>query len=519
MPRLFRVRPRRAVSEPHRDPAALCYTAVYMERILIHTLPEHIGAAVHIAGSVASLRDHGKMLFIDLRDRTASVQCFIPASHPSFADAGNLSPESAVAMTGTVKERPEKNRTEGVNGGIEFVVETVTVLSRAAELPFDLHGDFNLDTTFDRRPITLRRPADRALFRVQARIVGAFREYLTGLDFTEFQAPAIVGGDAEGGAEVFSVDYFGTPASLATSPQLYKQILVGVFERVFCVGQVFRAEKHSTSRHLNEYTSLDFEMGFITDHTDVMAVLEGCMRHIVGSLARDAADAFALLNAAVPAVPDGPFPVMTLAEAQKVLADTYGIACEGEPDLAPEHEKKLCEYALGSLGSDFIFVTHYPIEKRPMYVYEDENAPGFTKSFDLLFRGVEICSGGQRIHEYGVLCEKIRKKLGADAVEKFGFYLQAFKYGLPPHGGMAVGLERLTAKMLGIANAKEAAVFPRDRNRIDVLLRSDGGGDARGSDGGGSGDARRTDDGDTDAQRNDNDSARRTDNDDTHRQS
>lgn len=324
---------------------------------------------------------------------------------------------------------------------------------------------------FDHRPITLRRAMDQRLFKIQAVIVQTFREYLSQHDFIEFQAPSIVGGDAEGGAEVFSLDYFDTKASLATSPQLYKQILVGVFERVFCVGEVFRAEKHSTSRHLNEYTSMDFEMGYIDDHRDVMQVLEGYMRYMVEIVGSKIKEGGAAREVTLPLLPKGSFPVVKFTDAQQILQEEYAINCEGESDLAPEHERKLCEHALKKYNSDYIFVTHYPVEKRPMYAYEDEEDPGYTKSFDLLFRGVEISSGGQRIHDHTDLIKKIQKKLpGIDPEKKFGFYLQAFKYGMPPHGGMALGLERLTAKILGIANAKEAAMFPRDRGRIDTRL-------------------------------------------------
>ena len=449
----------------------LWYTTHNMKRHLIKDLRDCVDSEVMISGKIASVRDHGKILFLDVYDRSGRVQCFMHSSHSSFTATQKISPESVISLTGHAKKRPEKNITEDENGDIEFIIDSITVLSHAHELPFDIQTEVNIDTKFDYRPITLRRSEDRAVFLVQSHIVRAFREYLTSEEFTEFQAPCIVGGDAEGGAEVFSVDYFDKRVSLATSPQLYKQMLVGVFERVFCVGQAFRAEKHNTSRHLNEYTSIDFEMGYITDHTDVMKTLEGCVRHIVTTLTHTAEREFTLLNATIPAMPDKPFPVVKFAEAQRILGEKYGIACEGEPDFAPEHERKLCEYAKDEFGSDFLFVTHYPVEKRPMYVYEDEDDPGFTKSFDLLFRGVEICSGGQRIHEYEKLVRKIQQKLPAsDSVERFGFYLQAFKYGMPPHGGMAIGLERLTAKMLGIANTKEAAIFPRDRGRIDTRL-------------------------------------------------
>ncbi|MDE0243524.1 MAG: aspartate--tRNA(Asn) ligase [Candidatus Kaiserbacteria bacterium] len=442
-----------------------------MERCLLRQVREHNGSEVTVWGKVLVVRDHGKVLFIDLADRTGSVQCVLKGDHPQFAEAQKLTPESILMVTGAVQDRSEKNRSDGDNGALEILVSSFSQSAAAQTLPFDRDADINIDTLFDYRPLTLRRSREQAVFRVQMSVAQAFREYLSGEGFMEFQAPAIVGGDAEGGAEVFGVDYFDKRASLATSPQLYKQILVGAFERVFSVGNVFRAEKHSTSRHLNEYTSMDFEMGYITDHTDVQAMLEGCVRHIVRQVADRCKNHLTVLEASLPIVPETPFPSMKLTEAQVLLSEKYGISCEGEKDLAPEHERVLCEHAQKETGSDFIFITHYPTETRPMYTYDDADDPGYTKGFDLLFRGIEISTGGQRIHDYSTLIEKITKKTGiADPETVFSFYLQAFRYGMPPHGGMGMGLERLTAKLCGLQNAKEASMFPRDRNRIDVKL-------------------------------------------------
>jgi aspartyl/asparaginyl-tRNA synthetase len=261
--------------------------------------------------------------------------------------------------------------------------------------------------------------------------------------------------------------FYGKTAHLATSPQLYKQIMVGALERVFAIGIVFRAEKHSTSRHLNEHTSMDVEMGFIKDHRDVMAVETRLMRAIAKHLRETCAEEFTLLGAEIPEVPEE-IPSMKLREAQELIFKETGKDKRQEPDLEPEDERWLCEWSKREKNSDFIFITHYPVSKRPMYTMEDQDDPGYTNGFDLLFRGVEITTGGQRRHDYQNLIDGIRMK-GLDP-EKFSYYLQAFKYGMPPHGGWGMGLERLTAKFLGLQNVKEATLFPRDINRIDTLL-------------------------------------------------
>ena len=435
-----------------------------MERTLIGELGEHIGKTVSISGWVDVRRDHGKLVFLDIRDRSGKVQVICATNHPeALAEGQTLKSEWVVRIEGIVNERPEKMRTQKQNGNIELEATGITVLSPAQELPFDKTANLNLDTYLDYLPLTLRSERARAIFKMQATAIDAFRRALMAEQFTEFQSPVLVGGDAEGGAAAFAVDYYyEKKAYLATSPQLYKQIMVGVFERVFSTPKVFRGEKHSTSRHLSEYSTLDFEMGFITDHHDVMAMLERTVRSMTEAVVREHADAFKLLGTEPPFVSEKPFPVLKLREAQKIL----GV---GEnPDLEPEHERAICEWAKKEHGSDFIFITHYPVSKRPFYTYEDEADKGFTKSFDLLFRGLEITTGGQRVHDYNLLIQKAKEK-GLDP-EKFSFYLQAFRYGMPPHGGSATGLERFTARMLNLPNVKEATLFPRDLNRIDTLL-------------------------------------------------
>ena len=314
----------------------------------------------------------------------------------------------------------------------------------------------------------MRSEKNKAIFKVQSQIIKSFRQSLDNKGFTEFQAPKIVGGDAEGGGEVYEVPYFGHIAGLATSPQLYKQMMVGVYERVYTTGVVFRAEKHNTSRHLNEYTSLDYEFGFIKDHTDVMDMHESVLRDIVVGVRDNCADELSLYGVDIPLLPQEKFPVLTLSEAQMLLEKNFDTKAVGEDDLEPEHERMLCEYATKEWGSDFVFVTHYPVSKRPFYTKEDDQDPGYTKSFDCLFRGVEITTGGQRRDNVPEMTEGIQiKGLNPD---DFSFYLQAFATGMPPHGGIGMGLERLTQKFLGLDNVKKATVFPREINRIDTLL-------------------------------------------------
>jgi len=438
-------------------------------RTYIKDLKQHIGKEVSISGWIDVRRDHGKLIFIDLRDISGKIQAVVLPNHTeAHKTASALRSEWVVTMNGKVNERPVKmiNKDEE-NGSIEFEVFSIEVLSEAKELPFEIETEVNVDTYLDNLPFTLRGKKHTAVFKIQAIITKAFRDFFNSQGFTEFQAPKLIGDDAEGGANSFNVEYFKHTAHLAQSPQLYKQIMVGVFERVFAIGNVYRAEKHSTTRHLNEYTSMDIEMGFIKDHHDVMDIENAFMAYLVEVLKRDCGKEFALLGATIPEVPKS-IPKMTLREAQKLITKETGKDCTSEPDLEPEHERWLCDYAKNKLDSEFIFITNFPTAKRPFYTYRDEKDPTYTKGFDLLFRGVEITTGAQRIHKYDDLVSSLKeKKLDP---EKFSYYLQAFKYGLPPHGGFGLGLERLTAKLLGIENVKEATLFPRDINRIDNLL-------------------------------------------------
>lgn len=440
-----------------------------MKRTRIADLSSLVGQAVSVSAWVDVRRDQGKMVFLVLRDASGTVQAVVLPDVPeAVAAAHQLRSEWVVKIAGEVVARPARNVKEGeVNGGIELVVKGIEVLAEAKEMPFSLDAELNLDTHLDHLPLTLRAPKPRATFKVQSEIVDAYRAALRAEGFVEIQAPKLIGDDAEGGANSFDVPYFGRVAHLAQSPQFYKQIMAGIYERVFAAGNVYRAEKHATSRHLNEYTSLDAEMAFIDSFEDVMACETRVLGKIMDRLREACAAEFALHGAAIPAVPEK-IPAISLREAQKLIHAATGEDCLEEPDLEPAHERWLCDYAARELGSEFIFVTHFPLSKRPMYTFEDPQNPGYAAGFDLLFRGVEITTGGQRVHRYDDLVAAIQKK-GMDP-EKFSYYLQSFKYGMPPHGGWGMGLERLTQKLLGLQNVKEATLFPRDINRIDGLL-------------------------------------------------
>lgn len=431
-----------------------------------------VGKEVVLKGWVNARRNMGKIVFLDLRDRSGMVQVVgVPAEldEASKEKLKEVRPEWVVEIKGVVNERGGKQKNlNQPTGTVEVLAKQLTVLSTAEPLPLDLEDEkIGLDIHLDFLPITLRSEKWRSVFKIQAEIVRAFREYLLSQDFVEFQAPKIVAAAAEGGANVFEVKYLKNQATLAQSPQFYKQILVGVFERVFTVGNAFRAEEHATTRHLNEFTSLDLEFGMIENHHDVMNLESDLLRYLLNHLDKTVPNELALWNYVRPIIPDQ-VPFFKLREVQELIKKETGVDHTTEPDLEPSEEKWLGEYAKKNYNSDFVFVTHYPTSKRPMYTYPDPANPEFTLSFDLLFRGIEITSGGQRFNDYGDLVKSmISKGLKPD---DFKFYLEAFKYGMPPEGGLGLGLERLTARLLNIDNVKYATLFPRDLNRIDLQL-------------------------------------------------
>ncbi|MCL5411723.1 MAG: aspartate--tRNA(Asn) ligase [Patescibacteria group bacterium] len=443
-----------------------------MERNLIIETIEKVGQEVLLKGWVESRRDHGKLIFLDVRDYSGTVQVVVnpKVSTEAHEVASTLSLQDVISLVGTVNARPKGSENPDLpTGTVEVEAKKVELISDAETLPFDFGAkdlEINLDTALDYRPLTLRHAKNRAIFRIEAEIVRAFRDFLAERGFTEVFVPKITAEATEGGANVFRVDYFSRKAFLAQSPQFYKQIMVGVYERVFTIGEVYRAEEHNTTRHLNEYTSLDFEFGFIKDHTDVMALEVDFLKYLFPYLAQAAKTEVGFLGVKLPEVKE--IPSFKLREAQKIIEKEFGRKVLHEPDLSPQDERDFSAYVAEKSGSEFVFVTHQPVEHRPLYTMPDESDPGYTKSFDLLFRGVEITTGGQRINDYDQLVESMKKR--SIKPENFSFYLQAFKYGMPAEGGLAIGLERLTAKIIGADNIREAALFPRDVTRIDISL-------------------------------------------------
>jgi nondiscriminating aspartyl-tRNA synthetase len=369
--------------------------------------------------------------------------------------------ESIVAVEGTVASAPQ------APGGVELRAPRIEVLVPVTEPPpIALNKreiKASLTTLLDHAPIANRHPQRRAILRLGACAMAGFRGTLDARGFTEIQTPKIVAAATESGANVFQLDYFGRPAYLAQSPQFYKQIMVGVYERVYEVGPVFRAEPHDTTRHINEYVSLDAELGFISSHATVMALLRDVLAGMLAALAEGCGAELALLGVALPGVP-AEIPQMHFADAQELILARHGVDVRGEPDLSPQDERWLGEWARAEHGSDWLFVTGFPLRKRPFYTHPDPARPEFSNSFDLIFRGMELVTGGQRLHRYGDYLDALARA-GLPAAP-FAWYLEAFRYGMPPHGGFAIGLERLLMQLTGVPNIKLAATFPRDINRL-----------------------------------------------------
>ena len=445
-------------------------------RIFTSKLSNHVGENVVLAGWVNVRRDQGKMVFFDFRDMTGFVQCVVLPNHAEAIEvAKTIRPEWVLKVEGIVNKRPAKNVNLNVpSGDVELEVTKIEVLSEAATLPFDMSNEgYNLELTteLDNRALVLRQPKIQAVFKVQETIIDSFREYMKKNNFFEFQAPAMVPATAEGGAEVFKIDYFDKKAYLTQSPQLYKQIVMSAFERCFSVNKVFRAEPSSTTRHLTEIVSLDAEMGFIDSWTDVRDMAEETVRYILQEVERKNADQLKLLGATLPTM-IAKTPTISLTEAQQKIFDANGRDVRGEKDLNAQDERELCEIIKKETDSDFVFVYGYPTKQKPFYVYPNPENPEFNEGVDLLCRGVEWLSGGRRINEYKQLMDHV-EKWNMDPA-KVKMFLEAFKYGVPPEGGFAFGAERITMQLLGLQNVRQACMFPRDMNRIDERLTEDG---------------------------------------------
>ncbi len=428
-----------------------------MSRILSSQLSQHIGQRVTLSGWLHRWRPMGGFGFVVLRDRDGLTQAVVDS--PEQLDG--IYAESVIKVEGEVVAEPK------APNGVEIHNAQVTAISQAAEPPpFDLFRPMlnaQLPTLLDHAALTLRHPRQRSLWEIAAVSMDGFRSTLRRQGFTEIQTPKIVASATESGANVFKIDYFGRPAYLAQSPQFYKQTMVGVFERVFEVAPVFRAEPHDTPRHLNEYVSLDAELGFIRDHHDVMDILTGVLGGMIDAIQTQAARAVGILNLKLPAVP-AKIPALHFTEALELVYKLTGEDARHEPDLSPQHERVLGEWALKEHNSAFVFVTGYPMVKRPFYTHSDAARPAYSNSFDLLFRGLELVTGGQRLHLYNdYLSALAGRGLSPDAFEG---YLEAFKYGMPPHGGFAIGLERWVTRLAELPNVREAALFPRDIARL-----------------------------------------------------
>jgi nondiscriminating aspartyl-tRNA synthetase len=427
---------------------------------LVSELAAHAGERVTVMGWLHRQRRLSHVTFLIIRDRSGLGQVVIDEEHQS-AEAAEMPAETVLAITGLVV------KTEQAPGGAELHEPQLEVITQPAEPPpVELWRpalNAQLPTLLDYAPVVLRHPRQRAVFQVAAASIGGFRHALEKLGFTEIQTPKIVGSATESGANVFALDYFGRPAYLAQSPQFYKQTMVGVFERVFETGPVFRAEPHDTPRHLSEYVSLDAELGFIRDHHDVMAVVREAVAGMVERVRQDAADAVSRLALDTPEVPPQ-IPEMHFADAQRLIAESTGEDLEGEPDLAPAHERWLSDWAAREHNSELLFVTGYPMIKRPFYTHPEPARPEFSNSFDLLFRGLELVTGGQRLHRYEDYLAALSSR--DEDVAAYEGYLQAFRFGMPPHGGFALGLERWVARLAGASNIRETTLFPRDLNRL-----------------------------------------------------
>lgn len=419
------------------------------------------GQTVKVNGAVHAIRNMGTVAFVILRKREGLLQGVYEEGTAKF-DLKDIKEAATIEVEGVLEEN------EKAPGGIEIRMKNLKILSQPQDemMPLAISKwklNTSLEAKLNYRSISLRNIRERAKFRIQEGLTRAFRDFLYSQGFTEIHTPKIGAKGAEGGANIFKLEYFHRPAVLAQSPQFYKQMMVGVFDRVFETAPVFRAEKHNTKRHLNEYTSLDFEMGYIDGFEDIMAMETGYLQYAMQLLKKDYAHELKILGITLPEVEK--IPAVEFSDIKEKVSEKYGHKMRNPFDLEPEEEQLISQYAKEEWGSDFVFVTHYPSKKRPFYAKDDPKDPRYTLSFDLLFRGMEITTGGQRIHDYKMLVEKIKARgMSQEGMEQ---YLDTFKHGMPPHGGIGIGLERLTMKLIGEDNVRETTLFPRDLSRLE----------------------------------------------------
>ena len=425
-------------------------------------LQSDLSGKVRINGFIHTIRDMGEVAFVVLRKREGLVQCVY-----EVGITGNSLKELKEGMT--VEAEGFLNVEERAPHGFEVRLTKIEVLSSPKEgtmMPLPISKwkmKTSLETKLSYRPISLRNIRERAIFKIQEGIVRGFRDFMFSQGFTEIRTPKIVAGNAEGGANVFKLEYFGSKAFLAQSPQFYKQTMVGVYDRVFEAAPVFRAEKHNTTRHLNEYTSLDFEMGYISGFEDIMAMETEMLRYVFTFLQEKYEKELKLLEVALPDI--SRIPSVRFDDAKVLVSEKYERKIKNPYDLEPEEEVLIGKYFKEEFNSDFVFVTHYPSKKRPFYAMDDPTDTKFTLSFDLLFKGMEITTGGQRIHDYDAQVEKMVAR-GMNP-EDFTNFLMIHKHGMPPHGGLGIGLERLTMRLLDEHNVRETTLFPRDVSRLE----------------------------------------------------
>lgn len=418
------------------------------------------GTTIILEGAVHSIRDMGEIAFVILRKREGLIQTVWEEGKTDM-ELSEIREGDYIHVTGQIKDE------ERAPHGKEVRLSTIRHLSHVScplPLPIDKWKlNTSLEAKLDRRSLSLRNIRERARFRIQEGIVRGFRDFLYEQGFTEIHTPKIGAKSAEGGANMFRLSYFHRPAVLQQSPQLYKQMMVGVFDRVFETGPVFRAEKHNTRRHLNEYTSLDFEMGYIHSFLDICAMETGFLQYTMNLLEKEYSKELKLLNITLPDVEKIPY--VRFDEAKRLVSEKYNRKIRNPFDLEPEEEELIGKYFKEEYNTDFVFVTHYPSKKRPFYAMDDPEDTRYTLSFDLLYHGLEITTGGQRIHDLSMLEEKIQEKgMTEEGLEQ---YLDAFRFGMPPHGGLGIGLERLTMQLLGEDNVREACLFPRDMSRLE----------------------------------------------------